>query len=165
MGGLLSRIRGLLAAFFSRLMRTRFAHRVFLPHMAPVQMWLYRRTGGRFQLSALLLPSLVLVSTGAKSGLRRETPLMCLPRRDGSYLVAGSNWGQEHHPAWTANLLANPDVEIVVSRRTIPVRARLVEGDERERAWTEIEAQFPRYREYETQAQRRIRIFSLQPRT
>ncbi|MDT4918088.1 MAG: hypothetical protein QOI15_809 [Pseudonocardiales bacterium] len=153
-----------LAAFFSRLMRTRFARRFFLPHIAPVQLWLYRRTGGRFQLSALLLPSLVLVTTGAKSGLRRETPLMCLPRPDGSYLVAGSNWGQEHHPAWSANLLAHPDAEILVRRQAHPVRAVLLKGDERETAWELLEAQFPGYREYEVQAHRRIRIFRLQPR-
>jgi deazaflavin-dependent oxidoreductase (nitroreductase family) len=165
MRAVLSSIRVRLAGMFSRLMRTSFARRVFLPHIAPVQLWLYRRTGGRFQLSSLLLPSLVLVTTGAKSGLRRETPLMCLPRPDGSYLVAGSNWGQAHHPAWSANLLAHPDAEILVRRRPHPVRARLLDGDEREAAWGMLEAQFPGYREYETQAQRDIRIFSLQPRT
>lgn len=153
-----------LAAFFSWLMRTRLARRLFLPHMAPVQMWLYRRTGGRFQLSALLLPSLVLITTGARSGLRRETPLMCFPRPDGSFLVGGSNWGQQHHPAWTANLLAHPDVEVVFRRRTHAVHARLLDGDERETAWTQIEAQFPGYRRYETTANRQIRIFSLESR-
>jgi deazaflavin-dependent oxidoreductase (nitroreductase family) len=165
MRAVLSWIRVRLAGMFSRLMRTRFARRVFLPHIAPVQLWLYRRTGGRFQLSALVLPSLVLVTTGAKSGLRRETPLMCLPRPDGSYLVAGSNWGQAHHPAWSANLLAHPDAEILVRRGAHPVHARLLEGDEREAAWGLLESQFPGYREYETQAQRHIRIFALQPRT
>jgi deazaflavin-dependent oxidoreductase (nitroreductase family) len=153
-----------LAAFFARLMRTGFARRVFLPHMAPVELWIYRRTGGRFQLSALLLPSLVLITTGAKSGARRETPLMCVFRPDGSFLVGGSNWGQQHHPAWTANLLAHPAAQVVFRRRTIGVRARLLAGNERESAWTEIEAQFPGYREYETTAKRRIRIFSLDPR-
>lgn len=153
-----------LAAFFSWLMRTRLARRLFLPYMAPVQMWLYHRSGGRFQLSSLLLPSLVLISTGAKSGLRRETPLMCFVRPDGSFLVGGSNWGQERHPAWTANLIAQPGVEVVFRRRTLAVRAQLLEGDEREAAWTLIEAQFPGYRKYETTADRRIRIFSLQPR-
>lgn len=164
MSAVFRRLRAWVAGVFSRLMRTSFARRVFTPYVAPVQLWLYRRTGGRFQLSALLVPSLVLVTTGAKSGLRRETPLMCLPRPDGSYLVGGSNWGQPHHPAWTANLLAHPDVEIVISRRTVPVRGRLLEGDERETAWSLLEAQFPGYREYEAQAGRRIRIFSLEPR-
>jgi deazaflavin-dependent oxidoreductase (nitroreductase family) len=127
-------------------------------------MWLYRATGGRFQLSALLLPALLLVTTGAKSGLRRETPLMCLPRPDGSYLVSGSNWGQPQHPAWTANLLARADAEIVVKRRTIPVRAELLDGAEREAAWTLLEAQFPDYRGYERMAGRQVRIFRLVPR-
>jgi len=164
MRAVLSWIRVRLAGLFSRLMRTSFARRVFVPHMAPVQLWLYRRTGGRFQLSSLLLPSLVLVTTGAKSGLRRETPLMCLPRPDGSYLVAGSNWGQAHHPAWSANLLAHPDAEVLVRRRAHPVRAQLLAGDDREAAWDLLEAQFPGYREYETQARRDIRIFSLHRR-
>src|SRR5438094_1336231 len=100
--GLVARIRVILAGFFSRLMRTKFAHRFFTPYIAPVQLWLYRVTGGRFQLSALLLPALMLVTKGARTGQRRETPLMCVPRPDGSYLVSGSNWGQPHHPAWTA---------------------------------------------------------------
>jgi deazaflavin-dependent oxidoreductase (nitroreductase family) len=160
----IARLRLLLAGFFSRLMRTSFAHRVFTPYIAPVQMWLYRRTGGRFQLSALLLPALLLVTTGAKSGLRRETPLMCLPQPDGSYLVSGSNWGQPHHPAWTANLIAHPDAEIVFKRRTIPVHARLLDGSEREAAWAQLEAQFPDYRGYERKAGRPVRIFRLEPR-
>jgi deazaflavin-dependent oxidoreductase (nitroreductase family) len=160
----IARLRLLLAGFFSRLMRTGFAHRVFTPYIAPVQMWLYRVTGGRFQLSALLLPALLLATTGAKSGLRRETPLMCLPQPDGSYLVSGSNWGQPNHPAWTANLLAHPDAEIVVKRRTIPVHARLLEAAEREAAWAQLEAQFPDYRGYERKAGRQVRIFRLEPR-
>lgn len=153
-----------LAAFFAWLMRTRLARRLFLPHLPPVQMWLYRRTGGRFHLSALLLPTLVLITTGAKSGLRRETPLMCLPDPDGSFLVSGSNWGLEQHPGWTANLIAHPDTEIVYRRRIIAVRARLLTDAEREAAWALLEAKFPGYRKYETTANRSIRIFRLEPR-
>jgi deazaflavin-dependent oxidoreductase (nitroreductase family) len=165
MRGAVQWLRVRLAAFFSWLMRTRLARRLFVPYTAPLQMWLYRRTGGRFQLSALLLPALVLITTGAKTGLRRETPLMCVPRPDGSFLIGGSNWGQEHHPAWTANLLAHPDAEVVFRRRTVAVHARLLADEERESAWTLIEAQFPGYRRYEKAAHRRIRIFSLEPRT
>jgi deazaflavin-dependent oxidoreductase (nitroreductase family) len=164
MRGVLGWLRVRLAAFFSWLMRTRFARRFFLPYMQPVELWLLRRTGGRFQLSSLLLSSLVLITTGAKSGLRRETPLICHPRPDGSFLVGGSNWGQEQHPGWTANLIAEPDAEIVFRRRTLAVRARLLDGAEREAAWAFIETRFPGYRKYETTAKRRVRIFSLEPR-
>jgi deazaflavin-dependent oxidoreductase (nitroreductase family) len=164
MRGVLEWLKLRFAAFFSWLMRTRLARRLFVPHMAPMQMWLYRRTGGRFQLSSLLLPSLVLITTGAKSGLQRETPLMCFPRPDGSFLVSGSNWGQEHHPGWTANLIAHPNAEVVFRRRTVAVRARLLEDDERETAWALIDARFPGYGKYETITSRRIRVFSLEPR-
>lgn len=90
----IDRLRAAIAAMFSRLMRTRFAHRFLLPLIPPAQMRLYKWTGGRFQLSALLMPSLVLISTGAKSGQRRETPLACWPQDDGTWLIAGSNWGK-----------------------------------------------------------------------
>jgi deazaflavin-dependent oxidoreductase (nitroreductase family) len=165
MRALIARIRLLLAGFFSRLMRTGFAHRVFTPYFPRFQQWLYRLSGGRFQISALLVPSLVLVHTGAKSGLRRETPLICFPRPDGSYLVCGSNWGQPNQPAWTANLIAHPDAEIVVSRRHLPVRAHLLKGAERESVWPVLEAQWPNYQEYERRAGgRKVRIFRLVPR-
>lgn len=137
--------------------------RYFAPYFPGIQMWLYRLTGGKFQLSALLVPSLVLVHTGAKSGLKRETPLICWPQRDGSYFVAGSNWGQPHHPAWTTNVLANPQVDVVVSRRRFAATAVLLTGAEREAAWPILEAQWPRYRDYERQAGREVRIFRLVP--
>jgi deazaflavin-dependent oxidoreductase (nitroreductase family) len=161
---LVERVRRLLAAFFSTVMRTSFAHRFCTPVIAPLQLGLYRATGGRVQLSALLVPSLVLVSTGARTGQRRETPLMCWPRPDGSYLVCGSNWGRARHPAWTANLLAHPDAEIVVGRRHIPVSAQLLAGAQRAAAWPVLEAQWPGYREYERRAGRELRIFRLVPK-
>jgi deazaflavin-dependent oxidoreductase (nitroreductase family) len=126
-------------------------------------MWLYRKTGGRFQLSALLVPSLVLITTGAKTGQRRETPLICFPRPDGSYLVCGSNWGRAQHPAWTTNLLKTPDAEIVVSRKTLRVTAQLLDDQAREEVWPVLEAQWPGYRDYERQAGRPLRIFRLVP--
>lgn len=131
--------------------------------MAPAQLWLYRKTGGRFQLSALLVPSLVLITTGAKTGQRRETPLICFPRPDGSYLVCGSNWGRAQHPAWTTNLLKTPDAEIVVSRKTLRVTAQLLDDQAREEVWPVLEAQWPGYRDYERQAGRPLRIFRLVP--
>jgi deazaflavin-dependent oxidoreductase (nitroreductase family) len=156
-------IRLLLAAFFSRAMRTRFAQRWLSPHLAPAQMWLYRLTRGRLQVSGILVPTLVLITTGAKSGLRRETPLMCWPDDGGTFLVAGSNWGQPQHPGWTANLIADPHAEVIYERRHMPVTAQLLAADEREKTWPRLEAQWPGYREYERTAGRNVRIFRLTP--
>ena len=152
------------AAFFSRVMRTQFAQRHISPHFAPLQQWLYRKTGNRFQISALLAPTLILWTTGAKSGQRRETPLLCWPEDGGSFLVSGSNWGKPHHPAWTANLLAHPDAEITYKRRTFSVHATLLDGDERASIWPVLEKQFPGYRQYEVTAGRPVRVFRLTPR-
>jgi deazaflavin-dependent oxidoreductase (nitroreductase family) len=157
-------LKRLIAAFFSRVMRTRFAHRFVSPYFARLQQWLYHRTGNRFQISALLAPTLILHTTGAKTGQRRETPLLCWPEPDGSFVVSGSNWGKARHPAWTANLVAQPKAEITYKRRTFPVLAVLLDGAEREAIWPVLEKQFPSYRQYEVVAERRVRIFRLSPR-
>lgn len=120
-------------------------------------------TGGTVQLSGLLVPSLVLHTTGAKSGLVRETTLMYCPEGRGRMLVVGSNFAREDHPAWTANLLADPRATAIVRGRSIPVLATIVADDEREGVWRLIEAQWPDYREYERQSGRTLRIFRLEP--
>lgn len=147
----------------SRVTRTSFAQRHWAPHLAGVQMSLYRRTGGRIQISALLVPTLVLIARGARSGQRRETPLMCSPQDDGTFLVAGSNWGLSNHPSWTANLIADPNAEVICRRRRYLVRAQLLSGAERAAAWPMLEARWLRYRDYERVAGRAIRVFRLSP--
>ena len=152
------------ALFFATIMRTPFAQRIISPHFAPLQQRLYRLTGNRFQISALLAPTLILHTVGARTGQPRETPLLTWPEPGGTFLVAGSNWGKPHHPAWTANLIAHPDVDVVYKRRTIPMRARLLDDPaEREAVWPVLEAQFPSYRQYEVTAGRDVRIFRLVP--
>jgi deazaflavin-dependent oxidoreductase (nitroreductase family) len=157
-------LRRAVVAFFARVMRTQFAQRHISPHFAPMQQWIYHRTGNRLQISALLMPTLILYTTGAKSGKRRETPLICFPEDGGRLLVAGSNWGKPHHPAWTANLMAHPDAEVVYKRRSIRVHAELLSAAEREAVWPQLEAQFPGYRKYEDTAEREVRVFRLTPR-
>ena len=61
-------------------------------------------SGGRLRTGdRAAIPTLLLTCTGRKSGRERHTPLLFL--RDGEKLVvAGSNWGQQHDPAWELNL-------------------------------------------------------------
>jgi deazaflavin-dependent oxidoreductase (nitroreductase family) len=132
--------------------------------MPPLERGIAALTGGRVQMSGLLVPSLVLVTTGAKSGLERESPLMFCPEPAGRMLVTGSNFAKDRHPAWTANLLANPDAAVRLRGRTIPVHASLIADDEREAVWRYIERQWPGYRGYERASGRELRIFRLTPR-
>ncbi|MFK4729147.1 nitroreductase/quinone reductase family protein [Agromyces mediolanus] len=120
-------------------------------------------TGRRVQLSALLVPSLVLRTTGARSGALRETELMYTPDGHGRAIVAGTSFARERHPAWTYNLLAHPDAEILVRGRAMRVRAVLLADADREAAWALIERQWPGYRGYERESGRVVRLFRLQP--
>ena len=123
----------------------------------------HRLTRGRVSLSQAVVPSLVLHSTGAKSGLRRETPLACLPEDDGWYVV-GSNFGQASHPAWTANLLASPDAAVTIRGKRIAVRARLLDDGEKASVWPRLIAVWPNYDRYVERSGRNLRVFRLDRR-
>ncbi|MGP4023314.1 nitroreductase/quinone reductase family protein [Actinomadura sp. 3N407] len=129
----------------------------------PVDRALHKATGGRLLLGQLLVPSLVLTTTGAVSGLARRTPLACLPDDDGGFFVVGSNFGREKHPAWTGNLLKNPKAEVSFQGRTVPVTAHLLDGAERTEIWPRLTAVWPVYDRYVERADRELRIFHLTP--
>ncbi|MEU8797584.1 nitroreductase/quinone reductase family protein [Spirillospora sp. NPDC048819] len=130
----------------------------------PVDRTLHRLTGGRFLLGQLLVPSLVLTTTGAVSGLSRQTPLACLPDDDGGFYVVGSNFGREKHPAWTGNLIKNPKAEISFQGRTVPVAAHLLDDAERIEIWPRLIQVWPVYDQYVERTTRQLRIFHLTPR-
>lgn len=133
---------------------------VFLP---PFERFMKRLTGGRLQVSGILVPSLILHTIGARSGEPREAELMYTPDGHGRAIVAGTSFARSRHPAWSTNLLAHPDAEITVRGRRMPVHASLIPDDERDVAWSRIEAQWPGYRAYERESGRTVRLFRLQP--
>ena len=79
----------------------------------PLDRALYKRSGGRLSVAHVgvrrpgALQTLLLTTTGRKSGEPRSTPVLYLEDGDRLVVVA-SNFGREHHPAWSANLLADP---------------------------------------------------------
>lgn len=108
------------------------------------------------------MPELLLTTTGRKSGQPRLSALSYL--RDGdSLLVLGSNFGQQHHPAWTLNLLANPEATVAINGTEIPVTAALVTGPERDAGLARFLA-YPMYQAYRTRTDRELRLFALTPR-
>ncbi|WP_050761777.1 nitroreductase family deazaflavin-dependent oxidoreductase [Beutenbergia cavernae] len=153
----------LLRSAIAPLTRTRAFRAVGPVLLPPAERLLAALTRGRVQLSALLVPSLVLHSTGARSGEPRDTYLMYTPDGPGRAIVAGTSFARDRHPAWTYNLLAHPDASISVRGRPIPVRAsRITDDGERDAAWARIEAQWPGYRAYERDSGRVVRLFRLQ---
>jgi deazaflavin-dependent oxidoreductase (nitroreductase family) len=133
----------------------------FVPRIDRV---LSKVTGGRVLMSSGMVPSLVLTATGAKSGRSYDTPLATVPDGDAFYVV-GSNFGREKHPAWTGNLIAHPDATATFRGRRIPVRARLLPAEEKQRVWPQLTAVWPNYDAYVTKSGGRdLRVFRLEPR-
>jgi deazaflavin-dependent oxidoreductase (nitroreductase family) len=129
----------------------------------PVDRLIGRLSRGRFvALGQRDLPSLLITTTGRTSGKPRTNPLLYARDGDG-FVVIASNWGQAHHPGWSANLLANPYATINVRGSQIRVRARLAEGAERERLRELLLRVWPAYAVYEQRAPgRSLRIFRLE---
>jgi deazaflavin-dependent oxidoreductase (nitroreductase family) len=133
--------------------------------IVPVDRVVAKLTGGRLvTLGMRELPALLLTTTGRRSGEPRTVPLLYLPEGD-SFIVIGSNFGQGSHPAWSLNLLANPDAVVTVRGTKTPVRAHLAEGEERTRLMAALKELWPGYSSYEEWASHRtLRIFRLTPR-
>ena len=129
----------------------------------PLHRAVNRLTRGRTLLDSAAQPMLMLATTGAKTGKLRETPLAAVPLEGGRFVLVGSNFAREHHPAWSANLIANPYAEIVFHGERTPVRARLLEGAEREQRWQTALAWFPAWARYDAITERELRIFELEP--
>ncbi|MFD8145864.1 nitroreductase family deazaflavin-dependent oxidoreductase [Streptomyces sp. NPDC059708] len=136
------------------------------PHFIPaMDRAVHRLTGGKVLLSARMLPGVILTARGAKSGEPRTTPLACMPEEGGaSWLLIGSNFGRPGHPAWTGNLLKNPEADVNWQGRDIAVRARLLEGAERAEAWRAVLKFWPPYATYQARIEREIRLFRLERR-
>jgi deazaflavin-dependent oxidoreductase (nitroreductase family) len=153
---------------YTRLLR-RLGHQRWLAaigrRLTPIDRILHRVSRGRLTVLGWRgIPSLLLTTTGRRSGLPRTQPLLYV--RDGrDFVVVGSNWGQATHPAWSSNLLAIPDCVVTIDGVDVPVRAALADGDERDRLWDLLAATWPAYRSYARRAAgRHLRVFTLTPR-
>ena len=137
------------------------------PKVVPkIDKLVHKLSGGKYTMSGGYVPVLMLTAIGRKSGKPRTVPLATMPDGDRFYVVA-SNFAREDHPAWAKNLLANPDATVDYKRRERPVRARVVEGEEREELWQRLIAFYPPWAEYEERIEshgRDLKIFALEPR-
>jgi deazaflavin-dependent oxidoreductase (nitroreductase family) len=108
------------------------------------------------------VPTLLLTTTGRRSGLRRRTALI-YGRDAGDYVVVASKGGAPEHPAWFTNLAADPKVEVQVAESTFPAVARVASGPERARLWEAMAEIWPDYRSYATRTDREIPVVVLTP--
>ncbi|MET0826880.1 MAG: nitroreductase family deazaflavin-dependent oxidoreductase [Acidimicrobiales bacterium] len=115
------------------------------------------KVGGQFEGAPLLL----LHSTGAKSGQDRVAPVMYLADGD-DLVVFASKAGADTNPDWFHNLKANPDTRVEVGADTVAVRARVAEGEERDRLFDRQKAAYPGFADYEAGTDRVIPVVVLE---
>jgi F420H(2)-dependent quinone reductase len=109
-------------------------------------------------------PMLLLDHVGARSGVKRTTPLVYL--QDGSNtVIVASKGGSPRHPAWFHNLRANSETTVQVGSRRSPVTARVATAKERSRLWPKIVALYRGYELYQKRTSRQIPLVILEPRT
>jgi deazaflavin-dependent oxidoreductase (nitroreductase family) len=139
----------------------------WMPKLLPqIEKWdsrLQRVSSGRLSaLDIAGLPNINLTVPGRKSGVKRTTPLLCVPQ-DGGWLIAGSYFGDKRMPVWVLNLRACDTAEIVYRRKTIQVTWREITGEERDKAWQRMLAVWPNFAVYEQRTERMIPVFFLTP--
>jgi deazaflavin-dependent oxidoreductase (nitroreductase family) len=147
--------------------RTRWGRLVVGPKLLTrLDRFAHRVSGGRVRVADLLFDTIVLTTTGRRSGLPRSSTLARLDL-DGTAVVIASNFGREHHPAWSTNLLADPQATVEHRGGRSEVVARELDPAERDRVWPEAVRRWPGYATYRdaTAGIRDIRMFALEPRS
>ncbi len=108
------------------------------------------------------LPVAILHTLGAKSGLRREIPLIVV-REGEQVLIFGTKAGSPTHPAWYYNLKAHPRIEIELGDERFIADVVEVPEAESEVLIGKLVNTIPRFAAYvESAAPRRVPVFSIE---
>ena len=104
---------------------------------------------------------LLLTTTGRRTGNETTTPLI-YQLDDGNPVIVASKGGSPEHPGWYENLAKSPEVGVQIKADTFHARARVVEGEERERLWKLMNEMWPHYDEYAEKTDREIPVVVLE---
>jgi deazaflavin-dependent oxidoreductase (nitroreductase family) len=121
----------------------------------------YRETGGAEGYHWNGVTTLILTTTGRRSGQQRSKALI-LGEEGDSYVVVASKGGSHRHPDWYLNLRDDPEVEVQVKDDRFRARARTAEGAERERLWELMAKIWPAYNDYQRRTDRQIPVVVLE---
>ncbi len=122
----------------------------------------YQETNGEVGYLWNGVPTLLLTTTGRRSGLPRTIAIIF--GRDGDdYLLVASKGGAPQHPEWYLNLTAKPEAEIQVRGERLAVVARTASDDEKPRLWSVMTELWPNYDVYQTRTERVIPVVVLSP--
>jgi deazaflavin-dependent oxidoreductase (nitroreductase family) len=121
----------------------------------------YRATDGEEGHDWQGTQTLILTTTGHRSGQQRSTPLIYGQHGD-DYLVVASKGGAPEHPGWFLNLSEDPEVEVQVKGDRFKARARTATPEEKPELWKIMTEQWPAYDEYQQKTDREIPLVVLE---
>lgn len=123
----------------------------------------HRITGGRLLMSQGMITCLMLTTAGRRTGLPRSVPLACLPDHDGSFVVVASNFGRPQEPAWSQNLLHDPQAMVSYRGADLAVTAHVLDPEDLAAVWPRLIQMWPPYGRYGAISGRDLRVFRLIP--
>jgi deazaflavin-dependent oxidoreductase (nitroreductase family) len=130
--------------------------------VGPTHIARYQETDGEVGYIWNGVPTLLLTTTGRKSGEPRTSALIF--GRDGDdYLVVASMGGAPQHPTWYLNLEAQPAAHIQVRAEQLDVVARTASAAEKGRLWKILTDLWPNYDVYQSRTERAIPVVVLSP--
>jgi deazaflavin-dependent oxidoreductase (nitroreductase family) len=127
--------------------------------------WVYTRSGGRFGHRMVGVPSLLLRTTGRRSGLPR-TNVLTYARDGDAFVLVASKGGADQHPAWFHNITANPNVHLQVATKHFDGRAGIVQPTDPDyaRLWKLVnDNNHNRYDGYQAKTSRPIPVVVVAP--
>lgn len=105
--------------------------------------------------------TLILTTTGRRSGEQRPTPLIYGTHGD-AYLVVASKGGADEPPAWYLNLEADPRVTVQVKGDRFDARARTATPEEKPEMWRTMVGRWSAYEDYQRKTDRDIPVVVLE---
>ena len=126
-------------------------------------LFIFRLSNGRLLNKFGNLPCLILTTTGKKTGKKRQTPLIYLTDEN-SFICVASFGGNTKHPNWYNNLNQNPNVAVIVNRKTYECKASTLQNKSRKLMWSKLTNMYPNYPTYEKMSGRQLPVVKLTPK-
>lgn len=128
---------------------------------------MFKLSGGRYTMTSIFagLPLVMVHTIGAKSGLKRSIPLICIRENpdDTEFAIIASNYGQDKLPSWYYNLKANPQVECTIQGVTKTYLSTEADGEDYRHYWSIAEKIYIGYPKYKQRTVRHIPIMIMIP--
>ena len=132
--------------------------------MSRVHRAVLRLTGGRVAGTVSGMPAVELRTTGRTSGQPRWTMLTAPVADEDKVVLIASKGGADRDPDWYRNLVADPDVEVIIAGRRRLMRARTASPEEKAELWPRVGAANPGYDGYQRRTRREIPVIICEPR-